>query len=194
MALKVVSSQTDSELRRKNAEFELTYPLRALAANLMRIVRGAGDPDQIPDQLVQALKRYEKHVKEAGSLPKPKVVRRILDPETAMIEARPWIEVKDQETVDYLNRTGMAERQEAEELMRKGTLQMSASMLLGQHTQSIAGEHQMYEGHHLMRDALAAHNIHWRRWQKERDKEEKRSRRQSKGKFADPDEAEVEQE
>lgn len=194
MALKVVTSQTDSELRRKNAETELKYPLRELAANLIRIVRGAGDPDQLPDQLVQTLKFYEKHVKATGGVPKPKVVRKMLDPEEAMIEARPWTEITNPEEIEALNRSGMAERQEAEELMRKGGLQITASMLLGQHTQSIAGEHEMYRGHHLMHDALAVDSLHWRKWQKERDEEEKRARRRSKGKVVDPDEADVEQE
>lgn len=72
MALRVVSSQTSTQIERNYAEGELEFPFRNLAANIIRVVRGAGRPEDRPDAGVY---------RRRGGVPRayrPKIYRRFL--------------------------------------------------------------------------------------------------------------------
>jgi hypothetical protein len=55
LAMKIGSSKSDEEVAQQHL---LNYRLRALAANLLRVVRGAGKPDQLEAQMIDLLDRY----------------------------------------------------------------------------------------------------------------------------------------
>jgi hypothetical protein len=109
---------------------------------------------------LQALERYhEAH----GALPKAKVMRLALSPEEADFEHGHWAELQDEEALKWLSMSGQPEKLEAERKLLRGALQISASRLLGQNTQEIIGEHELYEGVHLMKDAITVGNFYWSR-------------------------------
>jgi hypothetical protein len=49
--IRIVSEQSEAEIERKPAEGELDWRLRELAANVLRIVRGAGKPYELLRQM-----------------------------------------------------------------------------------------------------------------------------------------------
>lgn len=163
MALKVVSSQSSTELERNNATSQLEYPFRALAANVLRIVRGAGRPEVLQYQLSTCLQVLDAYRTVVGAYPKAKVFKSFLNLSVFGFDPDEWASEKERAALEVLSLSGYPERMEAERMIHRGSLQVAASRLMSQHTQEIAGEHEMYQGVHLLKDSLAVGNIYWRR-------------------------------
>ncbi len=169
MPLRVVSSQSPDELERRRADAEISIPFRTLAANLLRVVRGAGRPEALGVQMTACLQALERYREAHGAYPKPKVLRQALNPEEADFDRGNWVQLKDEEALKWLSMSGEPEKFEAERMLLRGALQMCASRLVGQHTQEIIGEHELYSGVHLMKEALTVSHFYWqRRWKKEK--------------------------
>ncbi|WP_373413736.1 hypothetical protein [Ensifer aridi] len=128
--LTVVAENTRQQVDANIMQEQVDYALRELAANIIRVVRGAGKPDDIIDQCNEVLKtaieyqdktkRFVHHYSVAAALHlKPERVR------------------------DYDSFEG--QRQLALHQMIKGSLQVTASRLLGQLTQENRGEREMFE-------------------------------------------------
>src|SRR3546814_2874168 len=72
--MEVVSSNSDAEIARNDALQGLRWRLREIAANLMRIARGAGKPHGVGEQVYAVLEGYrayhrsEEHTSELLSL------------------------------------------------------------------------------------------------------------------------------
>jgi hypothetical protein len=163
VALRVVSSQSSTQVERKRAEDRLVFPFRNLAANLLRIVRGAGRPEHLGPQLAACLEALEEHRAVTGQYPKPKVFRTLLNLRAFNFNPDKWADDREREANLQLSMSGYPEKVEAEKLIHRGALQVAASRLLYQHTQEIAGEHEMYKGVHLLKESLAVQSIYWRR-------------------------------
>jgi len=110
----------------------LDYRLRELAANIIRVVRGAGRPDDIVDQCNEVLKAaIEYH---------DKTQRFVSDQSVAMA-----LHLKPEQIRDYESFEG--QRQLALRKMVKGSLQVAASRLLDQRTQENRGESEIFEAY-----------------------------------------------
>jgi hypothetical protein len=80
MALRVVSHQSEANIRKKHVHDQLTRDLRRFAANFLRMTSGSGRPlDLLPqmERLAASVRAYaDEH---NGTLPEPKVIHQILD-------------------------------------------------------------------------------------------------------------------
>ncbi len=165
MTLKVVSSQTSTQIERNRAEGDLEFPFRNLAANILRIVRGAGRPEELVPQMVASLNAAEAYRALTGHHPRAKIYRRFLNLAEFYFDPTTWADDKEKEAIKHLAMSGYPERIEAERMIHRGALQVAASRLLSQHTQEVSGDHELYAGVHLLKDSLAVQNIYWRRRQ-----------------------------
>jgi len=66
------------ELNRRNAEFDLRWPLKRLAANVLRIVRGAGRPEELGRQCAEVVKAYRDYHDALGEWPSSFLISDIL--------------------------------------------------------------------------------------------------------------------
>jgi hypothetical protein len=89
--MRVISSQSEAEIRRRETRERLTYPLRELTANLLRITRGAGKSYLLGNQLADCIQAFKDYIDAHGALPSEAEINEILDYEGAWEEARPWI-------------------------------------------------------------------------------------------------------
>jgi hypothetical protein len=163
MPLKVVSSQSAEDVRRKEAESDLEWPFRRLAANLIRLVRGAGRAEALPAQIAECLAALDRYQKATGAFPKARVYRNFLSLDIRQFDPKAWMKAGEDRAARMLAMSGYPERMEGERLIHRGALQVVASRLLYQNTQEIIGDHEMYEGVHLLKDSLAVNNVYWRR-------------------------------
>ena len=131
--LRAVAENTEADKARQWATGGVSWALRDLTANLLRIVRGAGKPYEIvrqADELLQALVAYQKAV---GHWPPSHELAEML----SVDRNEEW---RSQLKNSELNRLY------AEERIVRGALQKTASRLIGQATQEAAGDSEMYDG------------------------------------------------
>ena len=128
-----VASNAEADRARDWATSDVSRTLRALTANLLRAVRGAGKPHEIAEQageFVQAVVAYQKAF---GHWPPSWEMSKMLSsgqPQEmlARLEGHEW------------------SRAHAEQTIVRGALQVTASRLIGQSTQERAGENEMLDG------------------------------------------------
>jgi hypothetical protein len=131
--VRIVCSNTEADLaqrravrRRRSTEAEVGFALRRLAANLLRIIRGAGQPSDVVDQLTAVLKAIEAH-RAAGGLLSEDCVAPML-------------------RLDYPERHGLDAERRAESFIVHAALQVAASRLMDQSFQERAGQIEMRQG------------------------------------------------
>lgn len=129
--MRIVSSNTDTEIATERALQRIDWPLRELAANIMRIIRGAGKPEYLVDHLVSVLEAISQYQSVAGGNPSGHDYYKILDLDRCHTEG-------------FLGARG--EWDYAIRDMVEGGLQHAASELLGQGTQEAAGRRQIFQG------------------------------------------------
>ena len=120
-----------AELRRREAQDRVAGPLRELAANMMRVARGAGNPQDIGRQCVEVVDAYKQYRDLTGEWPDSGSLHTILSVEN--------------EVPDRLSADGQAWKAGENEIVR-GALQIAASRLLGQRTQEAAGWREALDG------------------------------------------------
>ena len=146
--VELVSQNSAESIARHEAATVAAATLREMAANVLRVVRGAGQPYALAQQapaFVAALAEYRGNV---GFTPIPIEAGSILS-------FRENLPPGIQETDDQRTEAS------AEDQMVRGALQIAASRLLGQRTHEYAG-HQELRGGFYELEALRA------RWQNER--------------------------
>jgi hypothetical protein len=155
--MRVVSEQSAADIKRRKAREALTWPLRELTANLLRIANGAGRPLNLAKQLAACSTAIQAYAETHNALPSEQEIHGILDCDRSWEQYRRIqkhrAEMKDILGEDYDE--GTSERDRAERLIRKGALQVAASKLLSQIPQAASGEHGIYEGIRLMEVARA---------------------------------------
>jgi hypothetical protein len=139
--LTVVSENTRQQVDANMLQERMDYALRELAANIIRVVRGAGKPDYVIDQCNEVLKAAIEYHSKTG--------RFVSDQSVA------WaLHLKPEQIRDYDSFEG--QRQLAMRQMIRGSLQVTASRLLGQLTQENRGDSEMFEAYrdleHLYQD------------------------------------------
>jgi hypothetical protein len=136
------------DAERDLAEQEFANYLREAAANMLRVIRGAGRPGalikQCHDMVVAAIDFRE----VAGHGPPAAKVASILaveDEADEMFRKHASGQIK-QESIDRWDEDGTFDRMYAEGAIQRGALQIVASKLLDQVMQVRAGESEMHDG------------------------------------------------
>ena len=119
------------ELNRRSAEIDLRWPLKQLAANVIRIVRGAGSPIELGRQCADVVQAFRDYHEAVGEWPSSHLIN-----ETLSLRHRTYHATTDRAW----------EWEDAMRQMVAGGLQVAASQLLEQNTQQRAGESEMFDG------------------------------------------------
>lgn len=126
--MRIVSEQSEADLAKHRAVEDLSWPLRSLAANLIRVVRGAGRAYELPSQMVAVLEAIEAYREVVGHYPSD-------------------YELSQPINVRYPENWRLRDGYDgALSTMVQGALQMAASELVRQDTQMTAGESEMLKG------------------------------------------------
>lgn len=136
--MKVVSENSKEELARRRKYPAVEWALKDLAANLMRVARGSGEPQRIYAQCFKLIEAMSDYSKEVGTWPSSHHLQASLDCQ--------------RDLTDYL-RSEYFEELDAYEIMLRGALQVVASRLLEQKTQESAGDHQLHDGRRMLEKA-----------------------------------------
>lgn len=126
--LSIVAQNSQRQIDANWAQQDVDRALVELAANIIRVVRGAGKPEQIVHQCSDVVNAAVEYREAAGRLPSP----------ASLASA---IGLK-REPIDY-DDSFWAARQIAYRRIVRGSLQMAASKLLGQHMQIDRGEDEI---------------------------------------------------
>ncbi len=138
----LVSENSQAQIDKERAAAEVSWPLRDLAANLLRIIRGAGKPEEIIRQINELVRALAAYKDATGQWPPPHELASMLD----IDRPKDWTATL---------RDAYLQRHYAAEQIIRGALQQAASRLLGQTPQASSGEHEMYEG---IRELEKAHS------------------------------------
>ncbi|MDX9999602.1 MAG: hypothetical protein RBS50_16740 [Phenylobacterium sp.] len=130
--MRIVSSNSEEDIKCEHARLHVQSAARALTANLMRITRGAGRPTATIDQMVDLLKAMDEFQEIARYWPYDELA------EALTLTGREELALTAPD--DYV------EEFYAKQSIVRGALQFAASDLVGQRTQQAAGEHEMYLG------------------------------------------------
>jgi hypothetical protein len=130
--MRVVSENSDDDLKRRQADEELGHAIRALTANLLRVTRGAGKPYEIGLQAQRAADAGLAYYEAFGRPPGADQYAKYLD---IRLDREILSRVSDDEWY----------RSYAEERIIRASLQISASRLVGQLTQERVAESDLYE-------------------------------------------------
>ena len=130
---RIVATNTEADVAHVRAIQNVSWAVRELAANLIRVVRGAGRPDDIVDHAVAFTKAMVDYQEAVGSWPSG----HDLSVSLSIRQDGEWKRQLDDDELDRLLAEGHVIR---------GALQIAASRLLCQTTQERAGDTQMGDG------------------------------------------------
>jgi hypothetical protein len=134
ISMEIVSSQSEQDIARKDAERSVDWAIRELTANLMRISRGAGKSYDVGKQTVELMNSFQEYWDTHGVWPWDRL-NEFLAYDRFQYELRPDTELLERS----LRRT--------QNKIVRGSLQMVASDLLRQSTQVAAGETEFFDGY-----------------------------------------------
>jgi hypothetical protein len=144
---RVVSEQSEADIAKSRSRDGLDYPLRALAANIIRIVRGAGQPHYLIHHLAEVRKAFDAYQVAHGHVPPGHEVQSVLSYKDEWDRAYPGIASGRADDLDY-------ELEHADRQMVRGALQLVASLLIDEtHLQQDHGEQQLHRGADLRHEA-----------------------------------------
>ncbi|MCJ2049656.1 hypothetical protein [Methylobacterium sp. J-070] len=142
--MRVVSERSEAEIRTYETQTEVRFALRRLAANIMRVTRGAGSSAELGKQMVVCLDAMDAYRDAAGHGVPSWDLDQMLNPEVAEAEGRPWYK-PDPEDQARWDEDGTTDRDLVEQDIRRACLQVTASMLLNQNPQKSRGKHDFNE-------------------------------------------------
>lgn len=148
--MRIVSENSPDDIKRHREQARVNRALRVLAANIMRVARGAGRPEELglnAQAVVETMVAYHEAV---GHYP----------PSEELAVSLPI-----ENSAEIMERVGSEGRTRlrAEQDMIRGALQVAASRLLGQGTQESMGRTEMMRGFHALEDAEAQSRLRWAR-------------------------------
>jgi hypothetical protein len=145
---------TDERSAEDNARERLAsqagYKLRVLAANLLRVVRGAGDQYLLSQQILDYTRAAEEYSKVYNRWPD---TAPFLDFDHDLLEFQ---KRHTREEIDRWKKDGTLEQMRAYNTICSGALQIVASRLAGQQAQENAGKRELRDGvddYNLAREA-----------------------------------------
>lgn len=125
--VRLVSENSEKDIAKQRALDDLSWPMRELTANLIRVARGAGRAYELPRQMVTVLERMEAYRTVVGHYPSDGEISHTIN-----------LRFMDKEHRDHVSR--------AVDTIVQGALQAAASTLVGQSTQKSAGETEIFDG------------------------------------------------
>jgi hypothetical protein len=131
--MRLVSSNSEAEVVSKRELAAIRATLRALAANILRVIRGAGRSSELASQAAAFIEACISFKEAAGRFP----FTDELEPMLAL-DYPP-------ESIRELDETERA-LEDAKRTIISGALQVVASELLGQRTQATIGSHELADG------------------------------------------------
>jgi hypothetical protein len=141
------------------AEQDFTDYLREAAANVLRVIRGAGRPGLLIRQFNDVLKAAVAFQEAAGHWPPSAMLSSVLaveDEADEIFKKHASGQIK-QESIDRWDSDGTFDEMYAEGTIQRGALQIIASKLLDQAVQVSAGKSEMHGG---IRRLIAARGRH----------------------------------
>jgi len=132
---------------REWAEHEFSWTIREVAANTLRIIRGAGKPDELLLQMKRTIDAAVKFQEAHDFWPQNLIANelqiqsRVENFHDGLREGR-----YTQATINPWSEDGTFEKMDAEYIIQCGALQTIASDLVGQLTQKRAGEREFHDG------------------------------------------------
>ncbi|CAL74427.1 hypothetical protein BRADO0487 [Bradyrhizobium sp. ORS 278] len=162
-----VEKERQKAWEREQAEAEFSYALRECAANMLRIIRGAGSPFYLVRQMQEVIRTSLSFHEVHGYWPQDVLAKVLhLESEAEMWNRRLREGHLDQASFDRWTRDGSFEMMDAEHTIYRGVLQIVASEMLGQATQQSAGDREFHDG---LRTYNEAHDAHLRKfWAEQR--------------------------
>lgn len=143
MVVKIVSDQSEKQLQQARAEQRLDATLRTCAANFLRVVAGAGRPEDLPQEMLAVLEAVQAMQDAGAGTRVGEVIAETLDVEAA---SRSWIERQPIDVREAWGRNGDLARIWASERLRKAGLRLAAADLVGQLTQRRSAESELHQG------------------------------------------------
>src|SRR5512140_453534 len=98
---RVVSEQSEQLIAKRMAREAIAYPLRAMAANVIRIVRGAGEPRYLINQIGDVVRAFEEYRNAQGHLPLGPEVQDALGFKDDWRRVHPWMEARRGDELDH---------------------------------------------------------------------------------------------
>jgi hypothetical protein len=140
--LRLVSEQSEEDIRKAEAEHALRQPVRELAANVLRVVRGAGDPARLSGQMCDCLDGFQRYRHTFGVWPASWTLGEILQFPSEFQETLEKFD-HDSPELQRWAKNGKLDQLFAKDAIGKAALQIIAARLLGQKLQIAAGESQL---------------------------------------------------
>ena len=137
--------ERDLQRDREFAEADFSWALREMAANMLRIIRGAGKSYELLAQMKKTIDSAIKFQGLHGHFPQVSNYLEIEDKHQKIIERRHAGDI-DQASIDRWWKDGTFEKMIAEHTIMCGAFQAVASQLIGQRTQENAGERELHDG------------------------------------------------
>jgi hypothetical protein len=131
--MRIVARTSEKDLAMRRASDGISSEVTELTANLVRVARGAGRPEDIERQLRDLLHWIDEFRNAAGHGPWPEIF--------ADAFRQAWDRARVAPDDDDVTTFHSAERS-----VVRGALQMFASRLLGQNTQIQTGHNEMFDG------------------------------------------------
>lgn len=131
--IRLASERSSAEIKHERRLAELRRSLVTLTANLLRVVRGAGRPEEIVTHCIETAHAYRAYLDAVGHLP-------------SSFEIAEAIRLK-REFGDF---SSDADIDCGRSMLVAGALQLTASTLLHQRTQIAASQREMSEGERLI--------------------------------------------
>ena len=135
---RVVSDQSEKDIERKRTRDEIGFVLRQMAANLLRIVRGAGKGYDLLDEMIACVKAFQEFRSAHGHWPESHAIQSALE----FDEPSPALDAPD----SHWDEWGV---KSAELDVCRASLRIAAARILGQKLQE---DH----GHNDLRSAVDA--------------------------------------
>lgn len=140
--MRIVSENSPQDLRKRAVEQQVALALRQLAANMLRIIRGAGKPYQLTSDLAACVTAMREYGDLVEHLPPSDFIARVLDAEKA------WPGGEDEQDAYWAAwaddpdevQKRLLEQRSSRRQMRLAALQITASMLAGQPLQRARGD------------------------------------------------------
>jgi hypothetical protein len=161
--------EKERERAREWARSDFSSTIREVAANVLRVVRGAGKPYELLVQMQEVVNKAVKYREVHGYYPSSDLIQQVLAlyDEYEQQEERQRRQEISEESRNVLRDDGYLDRLYALHIIHRGALQVAASGLIGQDTQQRAGESELHRGLTM-----------WQQWLEERDRKWRESERQ----------------
>jgi hypothetical protein len=141
--MRLVSERSEAAIAQEAAGTSVASAVRDLTANLILVARGAGQAQDVGRQAMALIESFQEYHDAFGRLPGQELTE-FLDHDRLWSDVD-WSRFDD----DY------ADRHFATIKMVRGALQMTASSLLGQRSDYLAGERELHDGSRARQDTQA---------------------------------------